>query len=60
MCKGRSFAFKQSMMFTAAIVTMWDIEHAGGGDWVMPKRRKTAGVFGVADDVRVWLKRRQA
>jgi hypothetical protein len=47
------------MMFTAAIVAMWDIEHAGGGDWVMPKRRKTPGVFGAEDKVRVWVKPRQ-
>ena len=49
MCKGRSFALKQAMMFTAAIVAMWDVEHAGGDDWVMPKRRKTPGVFGAED-----------
>ncbi|TKA80004.1 hypothetical protein B0A55_02087 [Friedmanniomyces simplex] len=59
MCKGRTFAFKQSMMFAAAIVSMWDIEPAGGGPWKMPRHRKSTGVYNTNDDTRVWVKRRQ-
>lgn len=59
MCKGRVFAFKECMMFTAAIVSMWDIESAGGGPWKMPKHKKATGVYGTNDNPRVWLKRRE-
>lgn len=59
MCKGRSFAFRECMMFTAAIVAIWDIVPAGGGEWKMPRHRKTPGVYGTSDDTRVWVSRRQ-
>ena len=59
MCKGRAFAFKESLMYTAAIVAMWDIEAADGGSWTMPKHRKSTGVYNSNDDTRVWVKRRK-
>lgn len=58
-CKGRAFAFKECMMFVAAIVSMWDIEAAGGGPWDMPRHKKATGVYTTSDDTRVWVKRRQ-
>ncbi|KAK3673650.1 hypothetical protein LTR78_006555 [Recurvomyces mirabilis] len=58
MCKGRAFAFKQAMLFPAAMIAMWDIEPAGGGDWKMPRHRKATGVYNSNDDTRVWVKRR--
>ena len=58
MCKGRAFAFKECMMFTAAIISMWDIEAAGGGPWKMPRHKRATGVYSTNDDTRVWLKRR--
>lgn len=59
MCKGRAFAFKESMTFVAAIVALWDIQPVGGGDWKMPRHRKATGVYGTGDNTRVWLKRRK-
>lgn len=59
MCKGRAFALKEIMAFTAAIVAVWDIEPQGGEQWKMPKPKQTLGVNGTSDDMRVWLKRRQ-
>lgn len=59
MCKGRAFALKEVMMFTAAIVSMWDIEAAGGGTWKMPKHAKATGVYSTRDDTRVWIKARK-
>jgi len=59
MCKGRAFAFKECMMFTAAIIAMWDIEPAGGGEWKMPRHKKATGVYTTCDDTRVWVKPRQ-
>jgi len=46
-------------MFTAAIVSMWDIEPAGSGPWKMPRHRKSTGVYNTNDDTRVWVKRRE-
>ncbi|KAK5133166.1 hypothetical protein LTR08_008102 [Meristemomyces frigidus] len=59
MCKGRAFAFKECMMFVAAVVAMWDIEPAGGGPWKMPRHKKATGVYSTTDDTRVWVTRRQ-
>ncbi len=59
MCKGRTFALKECMIFTAAIVALWDIEPAQGGEWKMPRHRKASGVYNTGDDTKVWLKRRQ-
>ncbi|QIW99012.1 hypothetical protein AMS68_004530 [Peltaster fructicola] len=58
MCKGRFFAYKECMVFAAAILAMWDIEPVGGGAWKMPKPRKSTGVYGTEDPTRVWLRRR--
>ena len=59
MCKGRSFAVKEVMAFSAAIVALWDVEPAGGGKWTIPRHRKATGVYGTPDDTRVWVKRRK-
>lgn len=59
MCKGRAFALKESMAFTAAIVALWEMEPAGGGEWKLPRQKRATGVYATKDDVRVWLKRRK-
>lgn len=59
MCKGRTFALKESMAFTAAIIALWEIERAGGGEWKMPRPTKATGVYATNDSTRVWLKRRK-
>ncbi|KAF7188476.1 Cytochrome P450 7A1 [Pseudocercospora fuligena] len=58
MCKGRHFAVKEVMIFTAAIISMWDMEAAGGGEWKMPASRKTTATHGTDDECRVWVSRR--
>ncbi|EMC97078.1 hypothetical protein BAUCODRAFT_121589 [Baudoinia panamericana UAMH 10762] len=58
MCKGRSFAFKECMMFTAAIVAMWDMDPAGGGAWNIPRHKKATGVYATSDETRVCIKQR--
>lgn len=59
MCKGRQFALKETMLFTAAIISMWDIEPKGGNSWKMPKHRRATGVHSTDDITRVWVKRRE-
>lgn len=60
MCKGRVFALKESLLFTAAIISMWEIEPAGEDKkWKIPKHRKATGVYGTDEVTRVWIKRRE-
>jgi len=59
MCKGRQFAAKESVLFAAAIVALWEIEPVKGGEWKMPRHRKATGVYSTNDSTRVWIKRRK-
>jgi len=59
MCKGRAFAAKEILIYTAIIISFWDMEMAGGGPWKIPRPYKATGTNGVKDDVRVWMKRRK-
>lgn len=58
MCKGRQFAVKEILIFSAAIISLWDMNMAGGGPWKMPRHVKASGTYSTADDTRVWIKRR--
>ena len=58
MCKGRFFAQKEALVFTAVIATFWDMEAAGGGAWKLPRPKNATGTKTTNDDVRVWIKRR--
>lgn len=58
MCKGRFFAYKECMLFVAAIIAMWEIEPANGGPWKIPKSRSATGVYGTDDSTRVHIRQR--
>lgn len=58
MCKGRAFAQKEALMFTAAIVSFWDMEAKSGGEWKLPKPKRATGTKTTDEDQRVWIKRR--
>jgi hypothetical protein len=59
MCKGRAFAFKEIMLFSAAIISMWEIDSVDGGEWKMPRHRKATAVYNTDDSTRVWIKQRK-
>jgi len=59
MCKGRAFAQKEALVFTAAFISMWDMKPAGDGAWNMPRYKPATGVYSTNDDVRVWISRRE-
>ena len=59
MCKGRHFAQKEILMFAAAIITLWDIEPAGGGPWKMPRHRGGVGTYWTDEKTRVWIRRKK-
>lgn len=58
MCKGRQYAVREILLFAAAIIAVYDIQPVGGGEWKMPKLRKTAGTKQPAEETRVWIKTR--
>lgn len=59
MCKGRSFAEKEIMACTAAIITLWDVAPAHGGEWEIPDMMPGTGVRKPMKDVRVVVTRRR-
>ncbi|KIV86058.1 hypothetical protein PV11_01697 [Exophiala sideris] len=61
MCKGKTFAEREVVLFAAAIVMQWDMVPVGnGGKWVHPGRKVGAGAVTPVKDVRVRLSRREA
>lgn len=59
MCKGRAFALREALLFTATIISVWEIEPKGGGKWKMPKHKKATGTYTTSEDTRVWISRRK-
>ncbi|KAI3397718.1 hypothetical protein diail_10487 [Diaporthe ilicicola] len=58
MCKGRQFAVKEILLFSAAILSIYDMEPAGGGPWKLPKQKPGVGTKKPASSTRVWIKNR--
>lgn len=46
------------MLFTAAIVSLYDIQPVGNGTWKLPKRENTFGVKRPTSSTKVWIKSR--
>ena len=60
MCKGRQFALREMLIYTAMIITMWDMEPAGGGSWGSLKSNKVIGGEVPVKPLKVWIRRRKA
>lgn len=59
MCKGKTFAEREVVLFTAAILMQWDMTVVSdGGKWVHPGRKPGPGVVTPVLDVRVRMTRR--
>ncbi|KAH8903554.1 cytochrome P450 [Coniochaeta sp. PMI_546] len=56
-CKGRTLAEKEILAIAATVMSLWDMEPAGG-KWKMPGMRMGTGVMCPTEDMRVVLKRR--
>ncbi|KAF7595161.1 hypothetical protein BBP40_007128 [Aspergillus hancockii] len=52
-CKGRTFAHRQLLAFTAAMISMWDIESMDGGRLSIPGHRQSSGAYMPVQDIRV-------
>lgn len=58
MCRGRLFAEKELMAIGAAVVMLWDISPAGGGEWKIPEMLGGPGPVKPKEEVRVVIRRR--
>ncbi|KAJ0109701.1 hypothetical protein J7T55_014263 [Diaporthe amygdali] len=58
MCKGRQFAIKEILVFSAAILSIYDMEPVGGGPWKLPKQGNGVGTKRPTSSTRVWIKAR--
>lgn len=55
-CKGRVFAEREILTYTAAIISLWDVQPAGGGSvWKIPGHKQSSAAFLPKKDVRVRL-----
>ncbi|KAB8214357.1 cytochrome P450 [Aspergillus novoparasiticus] len=52
-CKGRTFAERQLLAFTAAMIVMWDIEPMDGSHFTVPRHRQSSGAYLPKNDIRV-------
>lgn len=60
MCKGKTFAEREVVLFAAAVIMQWDIVPVtDGGKWIHPGRKVGAGAGSPKKDVRVRLTRRE-
>ncbi|KAK1775046.1 cytochrome P450 [Copromyces sp. CBS 386.78] len=57
MCRGKLFAEKELMAIGAALVMLWDISPAGGGDWKLPEMVGGPGPVKPKEEVRVVIRR---
>ena len=60
MCKGKTFAEREVVLFAAAVIMQWDMVPVGNmGKWVHPGRKMTGGAGNPIKDVRVRMRRRE-
>lgn len=59
MCKGRAFALRELMLYTAVILSFYEIEAPEGLGWMMPKTEKRAATRHPLKPLTVWVKRRE-
>ncbi|KEF54932.1 uncharacterized protein A1O9_09375 [Exophiala aquamarina CBS 119918] len=61
MCKGKTFAEREVIVFAAAIIMQWDmVPLSNGGKWVHPGRKLGAGAYNPKNEFKVRLWRRDA
>ncbi|KAJ4391268.1 hypothetical protein N0V93_004885 [Gnomoniopsis smithogilvyi] len=55
---GKDFAIREIVLFSAAIISMYDIQPIGAGPWKLPKQTTTVGAKRPLTPTRVWIKSR--
>lgn len=58
MCKGRAFALREMLLYSAIIISFYDMQPPNGQSWEEPKTYKLAATRHPKKDVKVWIKRR--
>ncbi|KAJ4424674.1 hypothetical protein N0V82_000602 [Gnomoniopsis sp. IMI 355080] len=55
---GKDFAIREIVLFSSAIISMYDIQPIGGGPWKFPRRTTTVGAKRPLTPTRVWIRSR--
>ena len=58
MCKGRAFALREMLLYSAIIISFYDMQPPKGQGWEEPKTHKQAATRHPDKDIKVWIKRR--
>ncbi|RFU78993.1 cytochrome p450 [Trichoderma arundinaceum] len=59
MCKGRQFALREMLLYTAAIITFYDMQPPKGSSWSVPQTRQLVANKHPKKPFKVWIKRRE-
>lgn len=60
MCKGRAFALREMLLYTAIIITFYDMVAPEGEGWKQPQTYKPVATRHPTKPLKVWVKRRGA
>ena len=58
MCKGRAFALREMLLYTAVIISFYDMEPAQGRAWEAPQTYRLAATRHPKTPIRVRIRRR--
>ncbi|KAM4057864.1 cytochrome p450 [Hirsutella rhossiliensis] len=59
MCKGRTFALREMLLYSAIIITFYDMQPPKGQSWEAPKTYKPMATRHPKTPIKVWIKRRE-
>lgn len=59
MCKGRTLAFREMMLYPAILISMYDILPPNNKPWGMPDTTLRAGTRNPSKPIHAWIKRRK-
>lgn len=59
MCKGRTFALREMLLYSAIIVSFYDMQPPKGQSWEAPRTYKSVATRHPKTPIKVWIKRRE-
>ncbi|KJZ76815.1 hypothetical protein HIM_03692 [Hirsutella minnesotensis 3608] len=59
MCKGKNFAVREMLLYSAMIITFYDMRPPQGQSWEIPKTFKPVATRRPKTPIKVWIKRRE-
>lgn len=59
MCKGQALAMREMLLYTAVIVSLYDMQPPRGQSWEAPRTVRRAATRRPAAPIKVWISRRE-